>query len=277
MTVDVEDFYHVSAFADHIDRRNWHCYPSRVESNTDAVLRMFADHDVRATFFMLGWVAERCPHLVRRIVAAGHELASHGFAHTQIHKQTPDEFRTDVRRTKRLLEDIAGVSVKGFRAPSFSITADTMWAFDILAEEGYAYSSSIYPIRHDHYGLPDAPRFAFRPREEHEILEIPVTTITAFNRNLPCGGGGYFRLLPYNISRWAMRRVGRVDGQPCIFYFHPWEIDPGQPRQRGLPLKTRFRHYTSLRRMEGRLRAVLADFEWDRVDRVFLSDRPGPA
>jgi polysaccharide deacetylase family protein (PEP-CTERM system associated) len=277
MTVDVEDYFQVSAFAAHIRREDWASYPCRVEQNTDALLELFAEYGVRATFFTLGWVADRYPRLVRRIVDGGHELASHGFAHFRVREQAPDVFRADVRRTKRLLEDVGGVPVAGYRAASFSIGEDTLWAFDVLAEEGHAYSSSIYPIHHDHYGMPEAPRFAYRPRGGHGILEVPISTVDFMNRKLPCGGGGYFRLLPYGLSVWALRRINRTDGQPCVFYFHPWEIDPGQPRQGGVSLRTRIRHYVNLGRMEPRLRALLAHFAWDRMDRVFLNDVPPPA
>ncbi|MGH8245219.1 MAG: XrtA system polysaccharide deacetylase, partial [Gammaproteobacteria bacterium] len=241
MTVDIEDYFHVSAFTDHIDRADWDNRPTRVVRNVELVLELFREHHVRGTFFVLGWVAERHPGLVRRIVDEGHELASHGFGHVKIHRQTPAEFRADVRKTRLLLEDVGGVQVRGYRAPSFSIGAGTMWAFNVLEEEGYEYSSSVYPIRHDHYGMPEAPRFAFKPLDSVDILECPVSTLSLLGRNLPCGGGGYFRLLPYAASRWAMRRVNRLDEKPCVFYFHPWEIDPDQPRVPGLPLKTRVR------------------------------------
>ena len=269
MTCDVEDYFQVQAFAGHIARDSWDSLPSRVERNTDKVLELFARHGARATFFTLGWVAERHKRLVRRIVEGGHELASHGLEHRPVFSQTPDEFRADVRRTKHLLEDIGGVPVSGYRAASFSITRNTFWAFDVLAEEGYRYSSSIYPVRHDLYGIPDAPRFAFRPAER-ALLEIPMSTLTMFGRNLPCSGGGYFRLLPYSASRWAFRQVNERDRQPAIFYFHPWEIDPDQPRQNQAPLKSRFRHYLNLDRMEARLTRLLRDFAWDRMDRIYL-------
>ncbi len=271
MTVDVEDYFQVLAFAGHIDRQDWESYPCRVERNTDAVLEVFAEQRICATFFTLGWVAERYPELIRRIVAGGHELASHGFEHVCVHQQTPAQFRSDIRKTKRLLEDVGGIPVRGYRAASFSINQKTPWAYEILGEEGYAYSSSIYPIRHDFYGMPWAPRFPFRPQREREFFEVPVTTVALLGQNLPCGGGGYFRLLPYGVSRWAMRRVNRTERQPCVFYFHPWEIDPDQPRVQGVSLRTRLRHYVNLRLMEPRLRAVLADFAWDRMDRIFLS------
>jgi len=272
MTVDVEDYFQVSAFAGAVEQTDWEQYPGRVERNVDVVLGMFADADVRATFFTLGWVAERYPRLIHRIVAGGHEIASHGMHHVRVHDQTPEQFRADVRATKRLLEDTAGAPVRGYRAASFSINGETAWAFEILAEEGHEYSSSVYPIRHDLYGMPEAPRFAYRPARAGGLLEIPVTTVAVLGRNVPCGGGGYFRLLPYAYSRWAMRRVNRRDAQACIFYFHPWEVDPRQPLVKEIPLKSRLRHYTNLARMERRLRTVLRDFLWDRMDRIFLGD-----
>jgi len=269
MSVDVEDYFQVSAFADHIDRAAWNGISCRVERNTDAVMALFADHGVTATFFVLGWVAERYPDLVRRIVAGGHELASHGYDHRRITEQDPDTFRADVTRAKSLLEDIGGVAVRGYRAPSFSIVATTLWAHQVLAEVGHAYSSSVYPIHHDLYGIPGAPRFTYRPDAAPGLREIPVTTAALLGRNWPCGGGGYFRLLPAWLTRRAMRRVNRLDGRSCVFYFHPWEIDPDQPRQGGVSLKTRVRHYTNLGRMESKLRIMLGAFHWDRIDRVF--------
>jgi polysaccharide deacetylase family protein (PEP-CTERM system associated) len=269
MTVDVEDFFQVQAFADCVDRASWDDRPRRVEANTDRVLGLFAEAGVKATFFTLGWVAERHPSLIRRIVDGGHELASHGYAHVPVFEQTPEQFRADVARTKALLEDAGGVNVRGYRAASFSIGAKNLWALDVLASEGYEYSSSIYPVVHDFYGMPEAPRFAHRPGGR-AFLEIPLSTTMMFGRNLPCSGGGYFRLLPYAASRWALRRVNARDRQPAIFYFHPWEIDPAQPRVAGARLKSRLRHYLNLGRMEARLRRLLADFSWDRMDRVFL-------
>jgi polysaccharide deacetylase family protein (PEP-CTERM system associated) len=272
MTVDVEDYFQVSAFAPHISRDSWDRRPCRVERNVDVVLAMLADHRAHATFFTLGWIAERYPFMVRRIVAEGHELASHGYAHLRASEQSREEFMADIGRAKDILEQIGGVRVNGYRAPSFSINHRNLWALECLREAGYRYSSSVYPIRHDHYGMPDAPRFPFLPSGAGGVLEIPITTVLLFNRNLPAGGGGYFRLLPYLLSRWSLKRVNRMDGQPCIFYFHPWEIDPGQPRQKGIGLKTRFRHYLNLARMESRLRSLLADFEWDRVDRTLFTE-----
>jgi polysaccharide deacetylase family protein (PEP-CTERM system associated) len=214
-------------------------------------------------------MAERYRDMVRSIVAQGHELASHGYAHQRATDQSPQEFYQDITRAKSLLEDIGGVAVQGYRAPSFSIGRTNLWAQSTLKKAGYRYSSSVYPIRHDHYGMPDAPRFAFYPEGADGLLELPVTTVSLFNRNLPAGGGGYFRLLPYSVSRWCLRRVNTVDRQPCIFYFHPWEIDPGQPRQKNIGIKTRFRHYVNLSSMERRIRALCKDFHWDRIDRLF--------
>jgi polysaccharide deacetylase family protein (PEP-CTERM system associated) len=271
MTVDVEDYFQVQALEDAVERKNWEDLPRRVDRNTNIVLDLFADAGVKGTFFTLGWVAERHPDLIRRIVSEGHELASHGMAHVRASEQDRETFKADVGRAKAVLEDIGGVPVTGYRAASFSIGERNLWALDVLAEEGYRYSSSIYPIRHDIYGMPDAPRFAFMPINGSNFVEAPVTTVEVLGRKVPCGGGGYFRLLPYDISRWAMRRVNEKDGASCIFYFHPWEIDPDQPRQSGLSLKSRFRHYTNLSRMAAKLRRVLSDFEWDRMDRIFLS------
>ena len=272
MSVDVEDYFQVSAFENTINSKDWDRLPCRVEANTNRILELFAAHDVKATFFMLGWVAERYPELVRRIVDAGHELASHGYTHTRVTRQTPEVFSEDISRTKTLLEDIAGCEVLGYRAASYSIVSKTLWAHDLLQEAGYRYSSSIYPIHHDLYGIPDAPRFSYCHKKAG-LLEIPITTVSLFRHNLPCGGGGYFRLLPYRVSRWAMQHVNKTDGQPCVFYFHPWEIDPEQPRQQGISRKTRFRHYLNLDRMKDRIESLLTDFYWGRMDHVFLRDR----
>jgi polysaccharide deacetylase family protein (PEP-CTERM system associated) len=275
LTVDVEDFFQVSALSPYVQRADWDRIPRRVQHNVEAILSLFGEARVHATFFTLGWIAERHPSLVKRIVAEGHELASHGYGHLRIHEQTEVEFTQDIRRAKALLEDIAGVEVRGYRAPSFSIGKRTLWAFDRIAESGYRYSSSVYPVRHDLYGMPDAPRFAYRPRAD--LMEIPVTTAAIFAHNLPAGGGGYFRLLPYAASRALIRRVNQVDGRPAVFYFHPWEIDPDQPRVPGTSLKTRFRHYVNLRRTEPRLRRLLRDFRWRRMDEVFpAAESAGP-
>ena len=277
MTVDVEDYYQVEAFSHQVSLSDWPNYEGRVERNVERLLRLLADHDVHGTFFTLGWIAERYPELIKRIVDAGHELASHGYNHTRVDQQSPDEFRLDTRKTKQILEDLGGVEVRGYRAASFSVSDRTPWAFKILADEGYRYSSSIYPIRHDLYGMPSAPRFAHAPDENSSIIEVPITTVSLLNRKLPCGGGGYFRLYPYAFSRWAIRRVNGKDHQPCVFYLHPWEIDPGQPRMPNLSAKTRIRHYLNLRHMEDRLHRLLSDFAWDRMDRIFLEDRSGAA
>ncbi|WP_349256964.1 XrtA system polysaccharide deacetylase [Salinisphaera sp.] len=268
MTVDVEEYFQVSAFEQHIRFDQWARMPSRVEASTDRILALFELADVRATFFTLGWVAERHPRLIRRIVDAGHELASHGQNHVRVINQDRAAFGADIRQAKTVLEDVGGQAVRGYRAASFSIGAANLWALDELAEAGYAYSSSIYPGVHDAYGMPEAPRFAFRLRE-HELLEIPVTTVELGGRRLPCAGGGFFRLYPYSATRAALRRVNRRDGQPTVFYFHPWEIDPDQPRVPGLDVKRRFRHYLNIGRVEPRLRRLLSDFVWDRMDRVF--------
>ncbi|WP_229505776.1 XrtA system polysaccharide deacetylase [Massilia genomosp. 1] len=273
MTIDVEDYFQVSAFAPIIARESWPSRECRVEANIERILAILAGGDVHATFFTLGWIAERYPAMVRRIVAGGHELASHGYSHLRASDQTRAEFADDVGRSKALLEDIGGQAVLGYRAPSFSIGSANLWALDVLHNAGYRYSSSIYPIQHDHYGMPDAPRFAFFPNGPDGLLEVPITTAMLGRRKLPAGGGGYFRLLPYSLSRWMMRRVNSDDGQPAIFYFHPWELDPGQPRPAGASLKTRFRHYVNLRRMEGRIKLLTRDFAWDRMDRIFLGTK----
>ena len=273
MTCDVEDYFQVSAFAPYIDRASWPTRECRVEANMERILALYERHGVRATFFTLGWIAERYPAMVRRIVAAGHELASHGYGHLRASDQSRAEFDNDIRSSKALLEDIGGQAVVGYRAPSFSIGHANLWALDALHEAGYRYSSSIYPIAHDHYGMPDAPRFAFYPNGPDGLLEVPITTVKMAGRNLPAGGGGYFRLLPYALSRWMMEKVNREDGEPALFYFHPWEVDPGQPRPEGLGAKARFRHYVNIDRMERRLEQLARDFKWDRMDRIFL-DKP---
>jgi polysaccharide deacetylase family protein (PEP-CTERM system associated) len=273
MTCDVEDYFQVSAFAPYIDRASWPTRECRVEANMERILALYERHGVRATFFTLGWIAERYPAMVRRIVDAGHELASHGYGHLRASDQSRAEFDNDIRSSKALLEDIGGQAVVGYRAPSFSIGHANLWALDALHEAGYKYSSSIYPIAHDHYGMPDAPRFAFYPNGPDGLLEVPITTVKMAGRNLPAGGGGYFRLLPYALSRWMMEKVNREDGEPALFYFHPWEVDPGQPRPEGLGAKARFRHYVNIDRMERRLEQLARDFKWDRMDRIFL-DKP---
>jgi polysaccharide deacetylase family protein (PEP-CTERM system associated) len=271
LTVDVEDYFQVSAFAPYIARADWEQRECRVERNVERILALLAAHDAKATFFTLGWIAERYPQLVRAIVDQGHELASHGHGHERASDLGEPEFAADVRRAKAVLEDISGTQVVGYRAPSFSIGASNLWAFDTLARAGYRYSSSVYPIRHDHYGMPEAPRFAYSVGAG--LIEIPATTLRLFKRNFPSSGGGYFRLLPYALSRWMLRRVNAQEGQVAVFYFHPWEIDADQPRVEGIDRKTRFRHYLNLDLMEGRLRHLLRDFRWARMDRLFLAPR----
>ena len=268
LTIDVEDYFQVSAMAPYIRRDEWDSRECRVERNVERILALLAQHDIRATFFTLGWIAERYPQLVRQIVDQGHELASHGYGHERASDLSRDAFRDDIVRAKQLLEDIGGVAVQGYRAPSFSIGEGNLWAFDSLQAAGYRYSSSIYPIKHDHYGMPDAPRFAHAVADG--LIEIPVTTLRLRGRNLPSSGGGYFRLLPYALSRWMIGKVNADDRQPAIFYFHPWEIDLGQPRVAGINLKTRFRHYVNIGRMEQRLDGLMRDFRWGRMDHIFL-------
>jgi polysaccharide deacetylase family protein (PEP-CTERM system associated) len=268
MTVDVEDYFQVQAFAHCVDRGQWDAIPTRVEANVDQILQQFAAAGVAATFFTLGWIAERHPVMIRRIVAAGHELASHGYDHTRADSQEPAAFRDDVRRTRLMLEDIGGVAIRGYRAPTFSINARNQWAFTVLQEEGYEYSSSVNPIRHDLYGMPDAPRTPFQPLGG-TLWEIPMTTVRAGGHNWPCSGGGYFRLLPYAVYRGGLARVNQREKQPGIFYFHPWEVDPTQPRIDDCGWKSRFRHYSNLARMAGKLDRLLREFAWDRMDRVY--------
>ncbi len=268
LTIDVEDYFQVSAFAPYIARSEWDTRECRIERNMDLIMGILAEHGVNATFFTLGWIAERYPQVVRQIVANGHELASHGFGHHRANEQSEELFLADIQLAKIVLEDLSGQQVKGYRAPSFSINDQNQWAFDCIERAGYSYSSSVYPIRHDHYGMPDSPRFAHQVRPA--LMEVPVTTMRLFDRNWPAGGGGYFRLLPYAMSKWLLRRVNRVDGEPANFYFHPWELDFDQPRVPDVDAKTRFRHYLNLGRTEQRLRRLLGDFAWGRVDKVFL-------
>ena len=267
LTIDVEDYFQVSAFAPHIPRSEWAIRECRVEQNIDCILAMLDDHETKATFFTLGWVAERYPGVVRRIVANGHELASHGYGHERVSDQTPESFFADINVAKLILEDISDREVIGYRAPSFSIGEKNLWAFETLERAGYQYSSSIYPIRHDHYGMPSAPRHAHRIGN---LLEIPATTLRFFNRNWPASGGGYFRLMPYELSRWMIQHINDVDQLSAVFYFHPWELDAGQPRIPGISAKTRFRHYVNIDRMENRLHRLLNDFSWGRMDELFL-------
>jgi polysaccharide deacetylase family protein (PEP-CTERM system associated) len=270
MTVDVEDYFQVYAFFHCIPRESWDRYACRIEANVDRILEQFATAGVSATFFTLGWIAERHPAMVRRIVDAGHELASHGYDHRRVDAMDPATFRADLRHTREILEGAGGVAVRGYRAPTFSIGPTTPWAFDIIAEEGHRYSSSVNPVRHDNYGMPDAPRAPYHPTGG-DLWEFPMTTARLFGRNMPCSGGGYFRLLPYALFRRGFKGATEGEGRPGIFYFHPWEVDPGQPRVPGSGWKSRLRHYTNLARMSARLDRLLADFAWDRMDRVFAA------
>jgi polysaccharide deacetylase family protein (PEP-CTERM system associated) len=259
MSIDVEDYFQVSAFAPYIRREAWNGLECRVERNIDRILALLAEKNVHATFFTLGWIAERYPQIVKAIVASGHELASHGYGHERASDLSPAAFLEDIASAKKLLEDLG----KG-----------NLWAFDVLRDAGYRYSSSVYPIAHDHYGMPDSPRFAYPVREG--LLEIPVTTLRVGSRNLPSSGGGYFRLLPYALSRWMIRRVNQTDGEPAVFYFHPWEIDSEQPRIAGIDAKTRFRHYVNIPRTHDRIGRLLGDFRWGRMDEIFLGREASP-
>ncbi len=267
LSVDVEDWFQVGAFETTIKRADWDGLTRRVEHNTDACLALFAEAGVKATFFTLGWVAERHAALIRRIADAGHEVASHGYGHERVFTLTPSEFAANILRTRKLLEDAGGQAVTGYRAPSFSIDARTPWAHEALAAAGYTYSSSVAPVKHDHYGWPEAPRFAFKPVAGAELIELPVTTATFAGRTLAAGGGGFFRLLPYGFSSWAIRQVNAA-GAPASFYFHPWEVDPEQPRVANAPLRSRLRHYTNLDKMADKLRKLTAQFAWSRYDAV---------
>lgn len=268
LSVDVEDWFQVGAFERVIDKGDWGRLESRVARNTDAVLDLFGRAGVKATFFTLGWVAERAPAQMRRIVSEGHEIASHGWDHDRVFTMDAERFRADLRRSRAAIEDAAGVPVTGYRAPSFSIDTRTPWAHRVLAEERYAYSSSVAPVRHDHYGWPDSPRFAWKPVSDSALIELPVTTARFGGRTLAAGGGGFFRLLPYRFSRWAIGQVNREAGRPAVFYFHPWEIDPAQPRVSHAPLRSKLRHYSRLGAMEGKLERLLGDFQWGRVDEI---------
>ncbi len=267
LSVDIEDWFHVGAFETTIRREDWDGLECRVERNTDAVLDLFAAAGVKATFFTLGWVAKRYPALIRRISEAGHEVASHGWDHIRVFTMSADQFADDLSRTRKTLEDASGVAVTGYRAPSFSIDTRTPWAHAVLANSGYAYSSSVAPVVHDHYGWPEAPRFAFRPVKGSGLIELPVTTAKFAGRTLAAGGGGFFRLLPYRFSRWAFEQVNAA-GEPGIFYFHPWEIDPDQPRMANAPMRSKIRHYTNLDIMAAKLNRMMAAFDWGRVDVV---------
>jgi len=265
LTVDVEDYFHVSAFAGSIDRKDWNNYPLRVERNTQRLLELFDNNGIKVTFFVLGWVAERVPHLVSEIAAMGHEVACHGYSHQLVYDQTVEEFREETLRSKSLLEDIAQVPVRGYRAASYSITQRSLWALDVLAEAGFTYDSSIFPIRHDRYGMPGTPETPYQLKSPagQSIVEFPLSTARLFGMHLPVAGGGYFRLYPYRLTKFGLSRINS-NNHPFIFYMHPWEIDPGQPRIDAV-LLSRFRHYNNLHRFEGRLRRLMEDFHFGTV------------
>jgi polysaccharide deacetylase family protein (PEP-CTERM system associated) len=269
LTIDVEDYFHVQAFADVIAPSDWDQYPMRVERNTSRLLELFELHNVRATFFILGWVAARCPALVSTILRAGHEIGCHGYSHQMIGRGDETEFRADIHRAKTILEDIVGAKVKSYRAPSYSITERTLWALEVLHDAGFEYDSSIFPVVHDQYGIPDAPRFPhFKSvRGTQTIIEFPPSTLRAYGVNLPVAGGGYFRLFPYRLTAWAIRRINENEFQPAMFYLHPWEIDPEQPRVSS-SLRSRFRHYQNLRSTEMKLNRLLDDFSWAPMSEV---------
>ncbi len=266
LSVDVEDWFQVGAFEKVIDRRDWDDLSLRVEDNVLRILDMFAEADVKATFFTLGWVARRNPALIRKIVDAGHELASHGYDHARVFNLGRKDFAADIKLAREILEDASGVAISGYRAPSFSIDQRTPWAYMELAEQGYAYSSSVAPVAHDHYGWSAAPRFAFKPLPWSDLVEIPVTTAILGGRRVAAGGGGFFRVLPYGFSRWAIRQVNRTEQRPAVFYFHPWEIDPAQPRVPDAPIRSKLRHYTNLSKMAPKLRELVQEFDWGRMD-----------
>ena len=276
LTIDVEDYFHVSAFEKISPPATWAGWECRVERNTDLILDILDELNVKATFFILGWVAERYPQLIKKIAAENHEIASHGYLHQRVASQNRETYRTDVRRGKALLEDQIGTAVLGYRAPSYSITRQTDWAFDELVEAGFQYDSSIFPMKHDFYGIPDWPRFSgyavkrgdrwqaetVAATETASIRELPITTLKLAGKNLPIAGGGYFRLLPYAATRWGLKRINQQEQQPFVFYLHPWEFDPHQPRMSGASAKSRFRHYLNLGKTEGRFRQLLQDFKF---------------
>jgi polysaccharide deacetylase family protein (PEP-CTERM system associated) len=269
LTVDVEDYFHVQAFADVILPNQWSQYPLRVENNTRRLLEMFGRRGIRATFFVLGWVAEHCPALVREIALAGHEIGCHGYNHQMIGRADEKEFREDIHRAKAILEELSGASVRCYRAPSYSVTTRTLWALDILHHAGFEYDSSIFPVAHDQYGIPDAPRFPhYRSLGDgRRILEFPPSTLSLYGANLPISGGGYFRLFPYGLTAWALRRINEKEAQPAMFYLHPWEIDPAQPRI-AASWRSRFRHYQNLHSTEEKLARLLEEFSWAPLTEV---------
>ncbi len=275
MSIDVEDYFQVSAFERYIEKKDWDNLEHRVENNTHKILDLLDQFQTKATFFTLGWVAERYPGLIERMVNEGHEVASHGYEHIRVTQQTQDQFREDIIRSKKILEDISGSKIIGYRAASYSINEDNLWAHDVLIEQGFKYSSSIYPVKHDLYGIPDAPRFVYQPVEDSGFLEIPISTLVVAGKNIPCGGGGFFRFYPYLFSKWAIQSINKTN-EPVIFYCHPWEIDPEQPKQNNLNYKSKFRHYLNLNKMETRINHLLQDFQWDTMENTFLVQAEKP-
>lgn len=293
LSIDVEDYFQVSAFERRVKKEEWASYPLRVEGSTQRILDILSSCGIKATFFILGWVAERRPRLIRKICEEGHEIACHGYSHRRVYAQSRNEFRDDIRKSKALLEDIVGNPVFGYRAPSYSISRDSLWAFDELVEAGFLYDSSVFPIRHDLYGISNWPRFPFRvtrmgngnwgpdrrkferdapgTRKTNRIMELPITTLQLAGKNVPIAGGGYFRLFPYPFTRWGLQRINRMDNRPFIFYLHPWELDPAQPRMPGVGLRSRFRHYVNLDKTERRFQSLLADFSFSPLV-SFLED-----
>ena len=268
LTIDVEDYFQVSAFSNIINKKNWDEKECRIEKNIDNIISILDLKKIKATFFTLGWIAERYPSMIKKILMEGHELASHGYAHEKVSEISKSDFYQDVTRAKGILEDIGGKQINGYRAPSFSIAEKNFWAMEILSETGHRYSSSIYPVKHDHYGSPNAPRFPYKVFSE--LLEVPPTTVKLFGRNFPASGGGYFRLLPYSISKKMLDHVNNSENKPVVFYFHPWEIDSHQPKISNLSIKTRFRHYKNIEKMEEKIKKLVEDFHWDRMDNIFL-------
>lgn len=270
LTIDVEDYYNVSGFESNIKFEDWGNFESRVEENTEKILEILQKFDVKATFFVLGWIAEKYPNTVRRIQQGEHEIASHSYAHKLIYKQSQAQFREDLRRSQSVLEDLICDRVIGYRAPSFSITHDSLWALDILMEEGFLYDSSIFPIRRDRYGIPNGNRFPYtiHGRNSRSILEVPLPTVSILNNNIPIGGGGYLRLFPYRFTKWGLRRINEKENQPAMIYFHPWEIDPDQPRLRGSLLSS-FRHYVRIDKTESNLKSLLSDFKFTTIKDLY--------
>ena len=269
MTCDVEDYFHVSAFDGIIPKSRWNDVECRIPRNVDKALQLFADNDAKATFFTLGWVAQHYPDVIRRIVSEGHEIASHGMSHRRVWTQTAGEFREDAGTARKLLEDTGGVAVVGYRAASWSIDGRTPWAHQVLSEVGYQYSSSVYPVSHDHYGVPAAPRSPHKISGT-DVVEIPPSTARFFGRNIPVSGGGYFRLFPLSLSQYFIKRHQEIESYPYTFYFHPWELDPDQPRVENASSKARFRHYLNLDKFEKRFSALLRSHKWGRMDEIYL-------